>query len=84
MSDITMITSQVECTGLSQLARVAGALNFAEAMDMIKHQNRQLGGKRRNRKTRKNRRIRKTKSRKYKGLQSKKRRHPHRKSKSKK
>ncbi len=84
MSDITMITAQVECSGLSQLARVAGALNFAEAMDMIKHQNRQLGGKRRNRKTRKNRRIRKTKSRKYKGLQSKKRRHPHRKSKSKK
>ena len=83
MSEITMSTAQVECSGLSQLARVAGALNFAEAMDMIKHQNRQLGGrKRRNRKTRKNRRIRKTKSRKYKGLQSKKRRH-HRKSKSK-
>jgi len=84
MSEITMSTAQVECTGLGQLSRVAGALNFAEAMEMIKHQTGQLGGKRRNRKTRKNRRIRKTKSRKYKGLQSKKRRHPYRKSKSKK
>ena len=84
ISDITMTTAQVDCTGLDQLARVAVALNFAEAMAMIKHRNGQLGGKRRNRKTRKNRRIRKTKSRKYKGLQSKRRRNSHRKSKSKK